>query len=66
MARENNLDLATVQGTGAGGRITKEDVEGVITREIPALCRACSFGASRYSGSHPSARAQPVVNKEPH
>jgi pyruvate dehydrogenase E2 component (dihydrolipoamide acetyltransferase) len=30
MARENNLDLTTVTGTGAGGRITKEDVEGVM------------------------------------
>jgi 2-oxoglutarate dehydrogenase E2 component (dihydrolipoamide succinyltransferase) len=27
MARENNLDLAKVSGTGAGGRVTKEDVE---------------------------------------
>src|SRR4051812_20566053 len=27
MARENNIDLAQVKGTGAGGRITKQDVE---------------------------------------
>ncbi len=27
MARENNLDLSRVKGTGAGGRITKQDVE---------------------------------------
>jgi 2-oxoglutarate dehydrogenase E2 component (dihydrolipoamide succinyltransferase) len=27
MARENNVDLSKVTGTGAGGRITKEDVE---------------------------------------
>jgi pyruvate dehydrogenase E2 component (dihydrolipoyllysine-residue acetyltransferase) len=27
MARENNIDLSRVQGTGAGGRITKQDVE---------------------------------------
>ena len=27
MARENNIDLSKVTGTGAGGRITKEDVE---------------------------------------
>jgi pyruvate dehydrogenase E2 component (dihydrolipoamide acetyltransferase) len=30
MAREVGLDLATVQGTGGGGRITKEDVERVL------------------------------------
>ena len=28
VARENNIDLTKVRGTGAGGRITKEDVEG--------------------------------------
>ena len=27
MAREYNLDLSKVKGTGAGGRITKQDVE---------------------------------------
>ena len=27
MARENSIDLANVKGTGAGGRITKEDLE---------------------------------------
>jgi pyruvate dehydrogenase E2 component (dihydrolipoamide acetyltransferase) len=26
LAREHNIDLSTVQGTGAGGRITKQDV----------------------------------------
>jgi 2-oxoglutarate dehydrogenase E2 component (dihydrolipoamide succinyltransferase) len=30
MARENNIDLAQVKGTGAGGRITKQDLEDVI------------------------------------
>ena len=30
MARENNIDLGRVKGTGAGGRITKQDVEGAI------------------------------------
>jgi pyruvate dehydrogenase E2 component (dihydrolipoamide acetyltransferase) len=32
MARENNLDLAKVKGTGAGGRITKQDVESFIAQ----------------------------------
>lgn len=30
MARENNIDLKTVKGTGAGGRITKADLEAII------------------------------------
>ena len=32
MARENNIDLAQVKGTGAGGRITKQDVEGYLAQ----------------------------------
>ena len=27
MAREHNIDLAKIRGTGAGGRITKQDIE---------------------------------------
>ena len=30
LARENNIDLATVRGTGAGGRISKQDIQAVI------------------------------------
>lgn len=30
MARENNIDLAQVRGTGAGGRVTKADVEALL------------------------------------
>ncbi|PYT81384.1 MAG: 2-oxoglutarate dehydrogenase, E2 component, dihydrolipoamide succinyltransferase [Acidobacteria bacterium] len=30
MAKEHGIDLATVQGTGAGGRISKQDIEAVI------------------------------------
>src|SRR5690348_11144039 len=31
MARENNVDLNKVKGTGAGGRITKQDVEAFLS-----------------------------------
>lgn len=31
MARENNIDLNQVRGTGAGGRITKQDLEAFIS-----------------------------------
>jgi 2-oxoglutarate dehydrogenase E2 component (dihydrolipoamide succinyltransferase) len=33
MARELNLDLTQVKGTGAGGRITKQDVEGYVASQ---------------------------------
>src|SRR6185503_12288836 len=36
MARENNLDLSQVKGTGAGGRITRQDVETHLAQPAPA------------------------------
>ncbi|HTZ31402.1 MAG TPA: dihydrolipoamide acetyltransferase family protein [Methylomirabilota bacterium] len=33
MAKEHGIDLASLEGTGAGGRITKEDIEGVIAAQ---------------------------------
>src|SRR5579872_4019321 len=39
MARENNIDLAKVKGTGAGGRITKQDVEAYLS-SAPAAAPA--------------------------
>ena len=33
MARENNLDLSQVRGTGSGGRITKQDVENFLAQQ---------------------------------
>jgi 2-oxoglutarate dehydrogenase E2 component (dihydrolipoamide succinyltransferase) len=40
IARENNVDLNQVRGTGAGGRITKDDVEQYINRPAPAAAPA--------------------------
>jgi 2-oxoglutarate dehydrogenase E2 component (dihydrolipoamide succinyltransferase) len=40
MARENNIDLSQVQGTGAGGRITKQDVEAYLSRRAQPAARA--------------------------
>jgi pyruvate dehydrogenase E2 component (dihydrolipoamide acetyltransferase) len=33
MARENNIDLNQIRGTGAGGRITKQDVEAHLAQQ---------------------------------
>jgi pyruvate dehydrogenase E2 component (dihydrolipoamide acetyltransferase) len=36
MAREHNIDLSRVSGTGAGGRITKQDIEAYLAQAAPA------------------------------
>jgi pyruvate dehydrogenase E2 component (dihydrolipoamide acetyltransferase) len=33
LAKEHDIDLTTLEGTGAGGRITKEDIEAVIAAQ---------------------------------
>jgi len=40
MARENNIDLSKVKGTGAGGRITKEDLESLLKQPVAAAAPA--------------------------
>lgn len=40
MARENDVDLTSVTGTGAGGRITKDDVQAVIGTPAPVAAPA--------------------------
>ncbi len=40
MARENNIDLGRLKGTGAGGRITKQDVESYLAQQHTAPAQA--------------------------
>ncbi len=51
MAREYNIDLAGIKGTGAGGRITKQDVEGYITSQA-----ARTYSAATATPPPPEAR----------
>ncbi|HKU20643.1 MAG TPA: dihydrolipoamide acetyltransferase family protein, partial [Terriglobales bacterium] len=51
IARENNVNLAQVPGTGLGGRITKQDIENFIAQH-PA-------GAPAAAAARPAAQAQP-------
>ena len=64
MARENNIDLAQVKGTGAGGRITKQDVEayhGASRRSPPLrpLPRCATPSGSRRSRAATCSRPLP-------
>jgi len=42
MARDNNIDVSQIRGTGAGGRITKQDVEGYLAQRPAAPPRAAA------------------------
>ncbi len=54
MARENNIDLARVKGTGAGGRITKQDLEALICAHTSS---SSSASASSAAGSRAGSRS---------
>jgi pyruvate dehydrogenase E2 component (dihydrolipoyllysine-residue acetyltransferase) len=48
LAKEHNIDLTTLEGTGAGGRITKEDIEAVIAAQsAPAVSAPAATFAAR-------------------
>lgn len=46
MAREYNIDLSQVKGTGAGGRITKQDIEAYMSSQAARTYAAPSPGAT--------------------
>jgi pyruvate dehydrogenase E2 component (dihydrolipoyllysine-residue acetyltransferase) len=54
LARENNINLSTLQGTGAGGRISKRDI-------LAAISGAQARPAAQASQGPPSPQAAPVA-----
>jgi 2-oxoglutarate dehydrogenase E2 component (dihydrolipoamide succinyltransferase) len=58
MARENNLDLTKVKGTGAGGRITKQDVESFMAQ--PAAPTAQPQPAAQPAAAQPTQPLTPA------
>jgi 2-oxoglutarate dehydrogenase E2 component (dihydrolipoamide succinyltransferase) len=64
MARENNIDLGKVTGTGAGGRITKEDVEKHIAAPAAAPVVVAAPPAPKPAAPAPVAAA-PVAPRSP-
>ena len=60
MAKEHGIDLSTVAGTGAGGRISKQDIETVIAAGgVPATT------PSAYSAPAPAAISRPAPPPAP-
>jgi pyruvate dehydrogenase E2 component (dihydrolipoamide acetyltransferase) len=49
IAKDNNVNLASVQGTGPGGRVVRKDVEAVISQKpAPTLAPDASAGVTNY------------------
>lgn len=66
MAREHNIDLREVRGTGAGGRITKQDVESYLAaRGAAAPAPAPAAPATVAPAPAPAAAAAPLPRVEP-
>ena len=63
LASENGVNLATVSGTGIGGRIRKEDVMAAISR--PATTNFVATQTSNNSGTSNSSTPRPAVVASP-
>jgi pyruvate dehydrogenase E2 component (dihydrolipoamide acetyltransferase) len=64
IAKEHNVDLATVAGTGAGGRITKEDIEAYLagpSASAPSASAPSAPAPQAYQPPAPAARPAPVA-----
>ncbi len=63
MARENNIDLNQIRGTGAGGRITKQDLESHLTGRTAAPAQVSP--AAQAAPPPPPAPAEVVQSPPP-
>jgi pyruvate dehydrogenase E2 component (dihydrolipoamide acetyltransferase) len=52
MARESNIDLSRVRGTGAGGRISKQDIQAAILQGGSTSGATTSSGATAAAGAN--------------
>ncbi len=59
MAKEHGIDLSTIEGTGAGGRISKQDIEAVIA------AGGAPAAAPAYSAPAPAAISRPAPPPPP-
>lgn len=65
MAREYNIDLAQVAGTGAGGRITKQDIESYIESQAARTVASAAPAAVPVAAAAPAAPAASVPPPAP-
>jgi pyruvate dehydrogenase E2 component (dihydrolipoamide acetyltransferase) len=64
MARENNIDLSQVRGTGAGARITKQDLEAYLEARTAAPAPAAAQVQAAPPPPPPPAPAATVVQQQ--
>ncbi len=65
MARENNVDLGTVSGSGVGGRITKQDVEAHLSGSVPQAAPVAAPPPAPVSVQPPARSEAAKVRVEP-
>ncbi|HXI39999.1 MAG TPA: 2-oxoglutarate dehydrogenase, E2 component, dihydrolipoamide succinyltransferase [Bryobacteraceae bacterium] len=65
MARENNIDLGRLKGTGAGGRITKQDVESYLAQQHTAAAQAPAAAPPRTQPAQAPAAYTPAAPAAP-
>ena len=59
IARENNINLAQVPGTGLGGRITKQDITAFLEKSSAAAAPRCRCDPGSSSAKTDAARSRP-------
>jgi pyruvate dehydrogenase E2 component (dihydrolipoamide acetyltransferase) len=62
MAKEHNVDLKRVQGTGLGGRVTKEDILRYLSQK-PAAKESAAPAASMTGATQPLSRMRGIIGQ---
>jgi 2-oxoglutarate dehydrogenase E2 component (dihydrolipoamide succinyltransferase) len=65
MAKEHGIDLTTVPGTGAGGRISKQDLEAAISGGAAAPAAAPAYSAPAQEAPAPPAARSAAIPPPP-
>jgi pyruvate dehydrogenase E2 component (dihydrolipoamide acetyltransferase) len=65
MAKEHGIDLGSIDGTGTGGRITKQDIESVIAAQAGTAPGGASPAVPQADASSQPAASAPPVGSRP-
>ncbi|HYW41608.1 MAG TPA: dihydrolipoamide acetyltransferase family protein [Bryobacteraceae bacterium] len=65
LAREHNVDLSRITGTGAGGRITKQDIEGYLAKPAQPAAPAAPAAPPPAQPAAPPPTPQPPPQPPP-